>query len=156
MSANSLDSTDVFSSKSQISDINNDIWEKESNLVEAPEPTSMFWQVFEKPRMQKFTENYMKNIVRALYKFDSLHKRQQKTIPRTEEQEFKYDTKTTQMPTFNSQPTNKVSTEGLTSPIPPAVEELSDIVLHLPSQMEVDKSQKFTHSIRYGYGKSPF
>lgn len=43
-------------------------------------------------------------------------------------------------------------TEQTTAKLGVLLEDLVDSIIHVPAHMEVDKAQKFTHSIRYGYG----
>uniref|UniRef100_A0A1B6E4B7 Uncharacterized protein n=1 Tax=Clastoptera arizonana TaxID=38151 RepID=A0A1B6E4B7_9HEMI len=144
--------SEAFTSKIKVPDYNNDLWLKETNFVEDSEPSAIFWQVFEKPRVNKYTENYLKTIINTVNRLNSLYKSQSKSIPKTQNQEIKLERKTTQG-TGTTELYSETSSKELDSSVVPVVEELPG-VMSLPSQMEVDKSQKFTHSIRYGYGKS--
>lgn len=148
---------ELFAGKARFGDFRSELKAKEMNLVNGPEPTSLFLQKFGNPSNKERSPNdAIKDVLKSLYRYEA--RRQFVNSQRTQSPSYEVTNSidTNKQPDTMNTPVSPLVTEDLgrmRSAAPPVLEDIiSEIVFHPPSHVEVDKSQRFTHSIRYGYG----
>lgn len=134
---------DLHGAKGRFRNFRDEVLIKELNLVDGPEPTSVFWQKFGNPSdKEKSSNNPLKDVIKSLYRYEAI--RQSSRRSNVNDTNKQADTLIT--------PASSAITKDVHGVAPPVLEDVSEIVFQSPSRVEVDKSQRFTHSIRYGYG----
>lgn len=137
----------MFATKGRFRNFRDEVLIKELNLVDGPEPASVFWQKFGNPaNKEKSSSNPLKDVIKSLYRYESIRQNSRRNQSPT------YEVTNSNDSIERTSTSSPVVMGEIRSVAPPVLQDISEIVFHPPSQVEIDKSQRFTHSIRYGYG----